>query len=351
MALEPQWEACLFHNSYGFRLGRNQHDALENLYCSLSKHQQIVANINLSQSLLHFDYKVFLKAIKAHPIIIKKVEQWLKQGLVREFIFQSSSFNTHIFCPPDSAILAPLLVNFVLNEIQIRIYATILKNEQLKRTSNIVCYGYHFLIVSESRSQVNHSVLILKHWLSKNGSLLLTKHLDLRPTYSGFNFLNYQFTFETNTKSWKIIPSTQATQLLNQSNREIIQSLKSSPIRKLIINLRSKNLNWAISYAQYNSKNAFCYIDKTLFSQLRAAILRRHPHKSKYWIKNKYFPSNYCYYFENKYYKTSWVLTDTSSLRQEFLPRLQWVRRKHYVTVVNTKSVYDSDYLYWKERL
>ncbi len=37
LALEPEWEAKFERNSYGFRPGRSTHDAIEAIFCSISK--------------------------------------------------------------------------------------------------------------------------------------------------------------------------------------------------------------------------------------------------------------------------------------------------------------------------
>nr|QUE28463.1 hypothetical protein [Porphyrostromium boryanum] len=196
-------------------------------------------------------------------------------------------------------------------------------------------------------------IKILTKWFSNHSVSLSKNDLDIRTAKDGFNFLNYQILPDRKChkkRSFHIVPSKQAIQLFNQNNREIIQALKSGPIKLLIKSLKSRVLYWGRHYVNYSSRATFIYIDKVLFSQIRAAILRRHPGKSKYWINNKYFPSNKIYYFEGKEYHTSWVLTDTSSLVGNFLPRIQWVRRMHYVKVVETKSLYDKDMSYWSKR-
>nr|YP_010337761.1 putative reverse transcriptase/maturase [Sahlingia subintegra]UNJ17346.1 putative reverse transcriptase/maturase [Sahlingia subintegra] len=354
MVLEPQWEANFFHHIYGFRPGRSHHDALEELYTNLHNEEQVIANINLCKSFLTMDNFKLLKMINAHPIIEKKIQEWLEQGLIKEYVYQSLSVDRHIFDTPKGVILAPLLINIALNEMLLIINSNIIKHPSQLNKTNIICYGPHFLIMSQSRFCIQQSIEIIQVWLQYSGMSLSSRHFDVKFIRNGFNFLNYYIGYchsKNKNSLFNIVPSTQAIQLLNHGNREIIQSLKSGPIKILIKHLRSRIIDWGNAYATYGSKQAFLNIDKVLFSQLRAAILRRHPNKSKSWIKQKYFPSNTTYYFQKKYYHASWILTDTSSLAQEFLPKIQWIRRKHYIKVLDKKSVYDEDSQYWKERL
>nr|QUE29796.1 hypothetical protein [Erythrotrichia carnea] len=348
MALEPQWEAQAFPHSYGFRPGRDQHDALEQLYITLSTKRQFIANINLSKSLSKLDWNCLKRKLIAHPIIVRKINQWLKRGLINEYCYQSCSFDSNVFTLPNGAILAPLLVNILFNDFQLAIDSSMIKCSGLTQKSEVICYGLHCIIISDSMISINNSVQILRKWLYKHRSSLDTKDFDIKFTHDSFNFLNYKLMF--NKKNYQISPSFQAIKSFNQRNRELIQLSKSGPIKNLIYKLRVDALNWATNYAQYNSKEAFHYTDKVLFSQLRAITLKRHPGKSKHWIRKKYFPSKNLYHFQNRYYTASWVLTDTTSLAREFLPKVQWIRRKHYIKVVSTKSIYDNDSLYWKER-
>nr|QUE29604.1 hypothetical protein [Erythrotrichia foliiformis] len=349
MALEPQLEVKLFCNNHGFRPGRNPNDTIEHLSSLLLNRRQVVANVNLSNSLLEFDNHIFLEKIKAPPIIRQKIKKWLLRGIVQEYLAQSSSFDNHVADLPRGCILAPLLVNVVLHDIQLEIHEQIVGSSKNLQASGIICYGFHCIIIAESQMLLTASIQKLHSLLLDYGAFLGQGDFDIKYVHSGFNFLNYQIMWN-NTKNistgLQIVPSSQAIQLFNQQNREIIQMLKSGPLKLLIRRLKVRILNWGEFYVQYNSKRTFYYIDQVLFSQIRAAILRRHPNKSKHWITQKYFPSKSLYYFKSHYYQASWVLTDRTSLVQEFLPKMQWLKDANYVKVIESKSIYDTDFLY-----
>lgn len=352
MVLEPQWESKFFPSNYGLRSGRSHHDALEQLYSNLHNSEQFIANINLSSSLSILRKEHLIEIIRPHWLIKKKIEKWLDQGLMDEYFYQSSSFDMHMFEYPNGAILAPLLVNMILNDIEFNIYVNVIKKWQKNSFTDIICYGYHWIIISESIKPINKSVQLLRDWLESYSAHLNTKDLDFRQIQKGFNFLNYQIILQRKgRKLFNIVPSVQTVQLFIQGNREIIQSEKSGPISTLVSKLKLRIVNWGKAYSNYHSQRFFIYIDKILFSQIRAVVLRKHSGKSKYWIYNKYFPANTKYYFKNQYYMASWVLTDTNSLASDFLPKMQWLKRKHYVKVIDLKSVYDKDEQYWQRRL
>nr|QUE28656.1 hypothetical protein [Porphyrostromium japonicum] len=353
MVLEPQWEAMFAYNSYGFRPGKSHHDAIEKICSNLSGGDGFIANVNLSRALLRLDNKFLISFLQGHPCLVKKVKEWLRNGLAAEYLRQSSSFDQHVFCLPNGVILAPLLINIVLNEIILTIRSESMMPANRVGSSNIVCYGPHLVITAESPQSVDISIQILQRWFSDRGVFIDRKDLDVRAIHNGFNFLNHQILVNRKREAGnlvEVVPSKQAIQLFNQKNREIIQSLKSGPIKLLIKYLRPRILHWGAIYSPYYSQPTFMYIDKVLFSQLRAAVLRRHPRKSKHWINNKYFPSRRSYYFGNKKRHASWILTDTSSLAADFLPRIQWVERRHSVKAIEPKSVYDRDVAYWNKR-
>ncbi len=47
LALEPEWEAKFERNSYGFRPGRSTHDAIEAIFCSISKKDKYVLDADI----------------------------------------------------------------------------------------------------------------------------------------------------------------------------------------------------------------------------------------------------------------------------------------------------------------
>lgn len=340
IVLEPQFEAHFVNDLYGFRPGRNHHDALGKLYSSLIGDEQLVANVNLNDSLSKLNYFIYLDNIDINPIIKNKILKWLDFGLMHEYFYQSISFDKHIFDLPRGSILAPLLINFVLNDIYFSIRSNILKKFGIQHNLNIIFYGFHCVLISKSSILLDYSINLLKRWFNDLACNLNNKSIDIKCCRDGFNFLNYHIILFERKKNYSVVPSIQAIQLFNQGNRETIQLLKSAPIKKMINSLRSRILNWGTLYSQYNSKQIFYYVDKVLFSQIRASILRRHPNKSRYWISAKYFPSCSSYYFNEKYYKSSWILTDTNSLTREFVPKMQWLLKKPYIKIVKKRSVY-----------
>ena len=63
MALEPEWEAKFEPNSYGFRPGRNCHDAIRAILIGLEKSSKYVLVANLTKCLEKIDYRMLLKKI------------------------------------------------------------------------------------------------------------------------------------------------------------------------------------------------------------------------------------------------------------------------------------------------
>jgi len=51
MALEPEWEAKFEPNSYGFRLGRSCHDAIEVIYLSIKQKAKYVLDADIAKCL------------------------------------------------------------------------------------------------------------------------------------------------------------------------------------------------------------------------------------------------------------------------------------------------------------
>lgn len=88
MALEPEWEAKFEPNSYGFRPGRNAHDAVEAIFNSLrnrsgrgSGYKKYVLDADLKGCFDRIDHEYLLSKLKASPKITKQIKAWLKAGI------------------------------------------------------------------------------------------------------------------------------------------------------------------------------------------------------------------------------------------------------------------------------
>nr|QUE28258.1 hypothetical protein [Pseudoerythrocladia kornmannii] len=274
--------------------------------------------------------KLFRSNLQCNHVLNKLIQDWLSLGLIDEYLYQSQSFDKHIADAPKGCIIAPLLLNMFFYQLEHDLSLFDIKNNREKEGIKIIRHGFYFIILSYKNIIAFESLSFVQLWLNRYDIVLEDKSWDVCSAKKGVNFLNYEIVVNISLlleARIQINPSKQAFILFVQINREEIQSLKSGPIKILIRRLHSRILDWGHYYANYMSIDVASELDKILFFQIRAILLRKHPRKSKNWIKKKYFPDSGHYYFANQFYTSSWIFTDVNLLTKEFLPKIIWLRK------------------------
>jgi RNA-directed DNA polymerase len=113
-ALEPAWESRFEGSSYGFRPGRNAHDAIEKIYgfsCPNSR-KKVVVDADIAGAFDNISQEFILKALGDVPgkALIK---QWLKAGYLEDGRYHDTPRGT-----PQGGVISPLLLNIALHGME-----------------------------------------------------------------------------------------------------------------------------------------------------------------------------------------------------------------------------------------
>jgi RNA-directed DNA polymerase len=83
--------------------------------------------------------------------------------------------------------------------------------------------------------------------------------------------------------------TTKSIQSLREKLRGILRTHRQATAGQVIERLNPVLRGWTNYHRHVASKRTFCAIDNVLFEQLWRWAKRRHPHKSRHWIRQKYF--------------------------------------------------------------
>src|SRR6266852_3580272 len=113
-ALEPAWESRFEGSSYGFRPGRNAHDANEKIYgfsCP-NRRKKVVVDADIAGAFDNISQEFILKALGDVPgkALIK---QWLKAGYLEDGRYHATPTGT-----PQGGVISPLLLNIALHGME-----------------------------------------------------------------------------------------------------------------------------------------------------------------------------------------------------------------------------------------
>jgi RNA-directed DNA polymerase len=355
LALEPEWEAKFEPNSYGFRIGRSCHDAIEQIFKELCQTDKYILDADIAKCFDKINHETLLNKINTYPKLRKQLKAWLKSGVIDNGVFDKTESGT-----PQGGVISPLLANIALHGMEYEIRGCH-GGKSTSKQPHLIRYADDLVILHKNINVIMKCQEVLTKWLAPLG-------LELKPSKTrichslhnyngekaGFDFLGFNIkqypTGQAKSLQHKgkklgytitIKPSEEAIKKHLNKLKQVIKLHKSSSQSTLIKELNLIIKGWCNYYSGVVSKEVFSYCEHKLWQKLRAWTKRRHSDKSINWIKNKYW--------------------HTIKGKQEFSTRddKQGYKLyqhadtpiKRFVKVQNVRSPYDGDWVYWSSRL
>ncbi|AZG34006.1 group II intron reverse transcriptase/maturase [Shewanella psychromarinicola] len=279
LALEPISETVADLNSYGFRPNRSTADAIAQCFKCLCMKRS-------SQWVLEGDIKACFDKI-GHQWLIDNIQldkrmlkQWLGCGFVDKGLFYKTAEGT-----PQGGIISPTLMLLTLAGLEQLVKSIACKTGN---RVNFIGYADDFVITGSSKEVlVNEIKPQLIGFLQERGLTLSDEKTHITHIDDGFNFLGF------NLRKYKgklLIKPSKSNVLSFLSNlREFIRKHPTIPVNDLIKILNPKLRGWANYYRHCVAKRTFDYVGHQLFWLLWRWAVRRHPTKSKDWVRRKYY--------------------------------------------------------------
>jgi RNA-directed DNA polymerase len=365
LAIEPEWEAKFEENSYGFRPGRGCHDAIDAIWIAINHKDKFVLDADISGCFDNIDHDKLLKKLDTTTNFRKQIKAWLKCGVMDNLILKPTISGT-----PQGGVISPLLANIALHGMEelVKSYAGTLKGckKANEKSLNLIRYADDFVVLHKDENVVKECKVIITEWLKEIGLELKPSKTKLTHTlyyYNGnvgFDFLGFtvrQFPVGK-TRSGKstrgkllgfktiITPSKSKIKKHLDKVGEVIRGHNSAPQEALISRLNPILRGWANYYSTVCSKDTFSYGDSVIYQQLKRWAERRHPKKSKSWVKDRYWRSDYSNgktrnwvfgYGHDKCHIDLYKHADKAIIR--------------HIKVRGNKSPFDGDIVYWASRL
>lgn len=372
-ALEPEWEARFEPNSYGFRPGRNCHDAIKAIYDCTVKGAKYVMDADISKCFDKINHEALLKKIGMKGAIQKQLKYWLKSGVL----------DNEVFSPTISGkggVISPLLANIALHGLEIQLKKW-MENKDVKwrsgesvrshrraGTLHIIRYADDFVIlhpdkkiVLECKDEVNKFLEEIGLELSKTKTrfthTLELKPEDIEPGFDGkvgFDFIGFTIKqFKTRHRSAKtthgellgfktlIYPSTKSTNHHQANLHEIIlKKGKAWDQSTLIKKLNEKIRGWASYFgiSDANTTRTLTKHDYLLYLKLRRWGKRKH--------KSAAQAAKACWKRINK---RQWVFATKENTLVQHIDYSNPIVQ--YEKVKGQSSPYDQNDVYWGKRM
>ena len=286
-SLEPIAETYADPNSYGFRIGRSTHDAIEQCFTDLNKGKspKWILEGDIKGCFDHISHQWLLENI---PMDTQILEKWLKCGYVETQKLFPTDEGT-----PQGGTISPTLMNMTLDGLERLLHDRLPTRKKVNGKThcnkmNFVRYADDFIITGESPEFLREKVLpIVREFLTERGLQLSEKKTVITHIGEGFDFLGKNIR-KYNGKLL-IKPCKSAVKSFLGKVRDIIKRSKSIKQEILIRRLNPVIRGWVNNQRYVVSSKVFSTVDYEIYKCLWQWAKRRHKKKSRKWIARKYW--------------------------------------------------------------
>jgi RNA-directed DNA polymerase len=376
LALEPEWEAKFEPNSYGFRPGRNPHDAIVAIQSCIQKRSKFVLDVDISKCFDKINHEYLLNIIGFKGKYRKQLQYWLEAGVLNSGIFEPTIEGT-----PQGGVISPLLANIALHGLEnhlkhfmknISVYyssGTKVRPSRAYETLHVIRYADDFVILHDDLNVILYCKNETRKFLAQRGLELskaktrITHTLEINNKDSklvefdgviGFNFLGFTIKqFKTKHESAKnnkqkryyktlIYPSKDS---INKHQKKLHDMIlvkgKNQDQNTLITNLNPIIRRWAIYFGISNAMTTghLNKQDYLVYLKLRkwASRIKGTTGKSlNYWSGST----------TNK-----WTFGQTKRKLVKHTDYSLPIGKNGYVKVKTNYSPFDENVEYWSKRL
>ena len=367
LALEPEWEAKFEKNSYGFRPGRRSHDAIEAIHSSINKSPKYVLDGDIRKCFDRINHDALLRKLDTFPMMHRQVEAWLKAKVVLqdETIFPEKG-------TPQGGVLSPLLANIALNGIEDLLSDWIaeipafspgghrISKPNRRKRLLFVRYADDFVVLHPDRIIVESAKILIEEFLETMGLEIHPDKTRITHTYvslnnqsPGFKFLGFWIRNYPVGKTQRGKRNAEYKTFIRphpQNISEILRKTKlvlkqNRDVETVVSRLNPIIRGWANYFSTVASKRTFSAIDKKLMIQLMRWGKRKHPTRSKKWIRDRYL-------IKDSKDSKSRLRFGYFGKKQEFIGINYFAETPivRHAKVIGDKSIYDNDLVYWSER-
>ena len=278
-ALDPICEATSDKDSYGFRTGRGQQDAIRRLRLALCQENspQWILEGDIKGCFDNISHKWLMDNI---PMEKRVLEQFLKSG----YVFRKKLFPTEEGTPQGGP-LSPTLANMVLNGMQP------LLEEHFGKGSKVyvVRFADDFVVTASTEEVAEEAREVLTPFLAERGLELSPEKTVITHIDDGFDFLSFNLRKYDNGKLI-VKPSKKAFKSIKESIRDVVLGRgKAASQQTIITELNPKILGWCNYYRFNNSYDTFKALHDYIYHVLEQWAHRRHSRRHRIWYMRRYW--------------------------------------------------------------
>lgn len=259
--LSPIFEAAFSESSYGFRPGRNAHQAVKAAKQYVAEGRRVVVDMDLEKFFDRVNHDLLMAKLAkkvGDGRVLKLIRRYLEAGMMAEGVISPRTQGT-----PQGGPLSPLLSNILLTEL----------DRELERRGHAFCrYADDCNIYVRSQAAGERVLAGISQFLSERLKLTVNaaKSAVARPWER--KFLGYSLTWH---KAPKLRIAPASLKRLEDKIREVLKSARGRSVRRTIEELNPVLRGWAAYFKLTETKRALEALDGWLRRKLRCILWRQ----------------------------------------------------------------------------
>ena len=287
LILEPIFEADFEECSYGFRPGRNAHQALEKIRENLRARKCEIYDADLEGYFDSIPHDKLMACVKMRVVdgsVLKLIKQWLKAPVQEEDQQGRKKIGRNRSGTPQGGVLSPLLANIYLHWFD-RVFHSKGGPAQWAKAT-LIRYADDFVVMARYMSpQIRNFIeQKLEAWLGLKLNREKTRIVNLRRNQERLEFLGYQIGLapvreDRSRHYWRMEPSHKAMEReVDRIWEMTARKYGWKPLPELIEELNRHLKGWANYYRLGQPRKAFQrlnrYVRQRLYQRLRRSSQR-----------------------------------------------------------------------------
>jgi len=262
--MTPIFDKHFSQSSYGFREGKNAHQAIKQARRYVAEGKRWVVDIDLEKFFDRVNHDVLMSRVARRVQdrrLLRLIRRYLQAGMMSDGVVAQRKEGT-----PQGGPLSPLLSNILLDDL----------DKELERRGHAFCrYADDCNVYVHSRIAGERVMDSLKRYLEQKLRLRVNeaKSAVARPWQR--TFLGYSMTFHMKPK---LTVAKGSVQRLKEKIRELIRRGRGQSLTGVITELQPLLKGWGAYFKLAETKNVFEGLDGWIRRKLRCLLWRQWKH-------------------------------------------------------------------------
>jgi group II intron reverse transcriptase/maturase len=284
LVLGPIFEADFHPRSYGFRPGRNAHQALDEIVSALRSGRLEVVDADLSKYFDTIPHDQLMKLVARRTSdgrLLHLIGQWLDASVVEQRDGRRHA-QPNTRGVPQGGVISPLLANLYLNALDWAVNDPTVRGQPV-----LVRYADDFVILC-APGQGTVLRQGLDRWLVPRGLTLNEDKTRVADSRRGFDFLGFRVRWQQSKRSrnWyaHVEVSPRSQQRLRESvRRQLNHWTLGNRTPEVIAGLNRRLRGWASYFHYGSSSRVMSKLNWQVRDRVRRWLWRKHAMKRALW--------------------------------------------------------------------